>query len=587
MPPYAYLAIAGGVFLLLMVTVQFLNNRGNLNHIKSRTVGDGQHGTARFMTSQEKKMVYRELPFTPELWRKGENLPQSQGIIVGQRTKRGHTVALIDEGDVHALMIGAAGCGKTAYFLTPNIEFALASGISFLSTDSKGDIFRNYGRIAMQQYGYHVAVLDLRNPTKSDGFNLLHLACKYMDAWKLQSANISYKAKAEKYAKIIAKTIIGETGDKGVNSFFYDAAEGLLTSVILLIAEFAEPKQRHIISVFKLVQDLLEPSQIKGKSAFQVLMMRLPGEHKAKWFSGAALNSSEQGMASVLSTVLSRLNAFLDSELEQVLCFDTAIDAEKFCNEKSALFVVMPEENPGMFFMVSLIIQQLYREILSVADEKGGKLDKRVMFFCDELGTLPPIESAEMMFSAARSRKLSIVAVIQSYQQLEKNYGREGAAIITDNTQLTIAGGFAPGSESAERISKSLGSRTVLSGSVTKGKDNTSQQMQMTERPLLSPDELKSMKKGSFIVLKTGTHPFISQLKLFFQWGIQFDEANPYSLADQGARAVAYADKAKIEAAIIAKFPDIVVPIPEPKSAPQPGQNRRPQPQKALQIKVN
>jgi type IV secretion system protein VirD4 len=263
-------------------------------------------------------------------------------------------------------------------------------------------------------------------------------------------------------------------------------------------------------------------------------MMRLPGDHKAKWFSGAALNSSEQGMASVLSTVLSRLNTFLDSELEQILCFDTAIDAERFCNEKSALFVVMPEENPGMFFMVSLIIQQLYREILCVADEKGGKLDKKAMFYCDEFGTLPPIESAEMMFSAARSRKLSIVAVIQSYQQLEKNYGREGAAIICDNAQLTIAGGFAPGSESAERISKALGERTVLSGTVTKGKDSASSQMQMTGRALLSPDELKSMKKGSFIVLKTGAHPFISKLKLFFEWGISFDEANPYSLADQG-----------------------------------------------------
>jgi len=231
--------------------------------------------------------------------------------------------------------------------------------------------------------------------------------------------------------------------------------------------------------------------------------------------------------------------------------------------------------------MVSLIIQQLYREILSVADEKGGKLDKRVMFYADEFGTLPPIQSAEMMFSAARSRRLSIVAVIQSYQQLEKNYSREGAAIITDNTQLTIAGGFAPGSESAERISKAMGSRTVMSGSVTKGKDNTSQQLQMSERPLMSADELKSMNKGSFIVLKTGAHPFVSKLKLFFQWGILFDEENPYSLKDQGARAVEYADKAMIEAAIVKAFPNIVLPEPEQRPAPQPmpaPHRKKPQP---------
>ncbi|MBC8597624.1 hypothetical protein H8706_12275 [Oscillospiraceae bacterium NSJ-50] len=53
-------------------------------------------------------------------------------------------------------------------------------------------------------------------------------------------------------------------------------------------------------------------------------MAKLPDTHKAKWFAGAALNTSEQAMQSVLSTALSRLNAFLDSEMEQILCFDTA-----------------------------------------------------------------------------------------------------------------------------------------------------------------------------------------------------------------------------------------------------------------------
>ena len=77
---------------------------------------------------------------------------------------------------------------------------------------------------------------------------------------------------------------------------------------------------------------------------------------------------------------MSRLNAFLDSEMEQVLCFDTVIDAERFCKEKSALFIVMPEENPNAYFMISLLIQQLYREILAVADENGGKLRNRAIF---------------------------------------------------------------------------------------------------------------------------------------------------------------------------------------------------------------
>ena len=112
----------------------------------------------------------------------------------------------------------------------------------------------------------------------------------------------------------------------------YDAAEGLLTATILLVAEFCAPEKRHIVSVFKVIQELLAHSKKKGKNQFQQLIELLPNEHKAKWFAGAALNTAEQGMASVMSTALSRLNAFLDTELEQLLCFDTEIDAETFCN---------------------------------------------------------------------------------------------------------------------------------------------------------------------------------------------------------------------------------------------------------------
>ena len=303
----------------------------------------------------------------------------------------------------------------------------------------------------------------------------------------------------------------------------------------------------------------LYPFNFSGKTDPQGLyigrdMALLPNDHKAKWFAGAALNTAEQSMASVMSTALSRLNSFLDSELEQLLCFDTEIDAESFCGEKSAIFIIMPEENPNTFFMISLIIQQLYREILAVADENGGKLKNRCVFFCDEFGTLPKIESAEMMFSASRSRRLQIVPIIQSFSQLDKNYGKEGSEIIVDNTQVTLFGGFAPNSSSAEILSKALGSRTVMSGSVSRSKNDPSQSLQMMERPLLTSDELKSLPKGDFVVMKTGVHPMKVHLKLFFKWGIAFDEEHPYSVPEHGNRKVQYAEKKEIQDGIMMKY---------------------------------
>ena len=578
--------LAGGMLLLLAAATKF-SGSGSLN-IKSKTVGDGQHGTARWATPKEISQTYARVQFKVEDWRNGKELPNVQGLILGSTGKKGKVTALVDQDDIHCLMIGASGIGKTAFFLYPNMEFSCASGMSFLALDTKGDLARNYGTIATQCYGYQVAVIDLRNPTCSDGNNFLSLVNQYVDIFVKDPENIAAKAKAEKYAKILAKTIISPDGDssnRGQNAYFYDSAEGLLASVILLLAEFLPPKEidgelrerRHIVSVFKLVQDLLEPSQVKSKSQFQVLMSKLPSEHKAKWFAGSALNASDQAMASVLSTVLSRLNSFLDSELEQVLCFESSITAESFASKKSAIFLILPEEDPSKNFMAGLMIQQLSRELFAVADENEGRLPNRVVFFCDELGTMPPFDILPL-FSAGRSRKLTLVPIIQSLAQLEKNYGKEGAEILTDNCQDTIFGGFAPNSQTAEVLSKALGNQTVQSGYISKAKEGVNQSLQMMGRPLMAPDELKAIPKGEFVVMKTGTNPMRTRLRLFLDWGITFGEA--YQTPDCGQRKVYYADRKELEETILKKYPQ-----PKTEVMPQPpaSATRPLRPRQALQ----
>ncbi len=550
--------IVGGCLFLVLTLIVAIGDSASLKSFKRKEVGNGQHGTARFATQQEIRNTYVHIPYQPQLWRKGQNLPTEQGLIVGCKETASGMVAQLDNQDIHTLMIGASGVGKTANFLYPNIEYCCAAGMSFVTTDSKGDLYRNTATIAEKYYGYNISVIDLRNPTRSSGYNMLYLVNKYMDMFNT-TGKLEYKAKAEKFAKITAKTIIsaGENiSAMGQNAFFYEAAEGLITSVILLVGEFCPPEKRHIISVFKLIQDLLEPSNSNGKSQFQVLINRLPNEHKARWFAGAALNSPEQALASIMSTALSRLNAFLDSEMEQILCFESSIDVEEFCKKKSAIYLVLPEEDATKHFLVSLIFQQLYREMLTVADEKGGQLDKRVMIYADEIGTLPKIDGLEMIFSASRSRKISIVAIIQSLAQFEKTYGKEGAEIIVDNCQCTLFGSFAPNSRTAEEMSKNMGSQTILSGTVSKtsGKAEVNRSLQMIQRPLMTVDELKAMPKGHFIVTKTGCHPMKTRLKLFFEWGISFEKQG-YAVPEKSAREVKYADKNELTRAILKKYP--------------------------------
>ena len=163
---WIFLALCGALLVFLLMA-SFLSKSYSLNNIKSKTVGDGQHGTARWATPKEIGKTYHTVPFRPRRWRKGKDLPTVQGIILGsmggrkRRAKKGvisqatHKLlerlrrptagkkeqrkpkkkksaiskiknvvedqrdvrALVDSDDIHCLMIGASGVGKTAYFL--------------------------------------------------------------------------------------------------------------------------------------------------------------------------------------------------------------------------------------------------------------------------------------------------------------------------------------------------------------------------------------------------------------------------------------------------------------------------------------
>lgn len=133
------LIVSVGGLALFVFIVTTLGDRYSLNSLKDKTVGHGQHGTARWATSKEIRKTYRHIPFAPEQWRTDpDSRPKEQGIVVGCKNNRLAAVenfigrklrknyvgkstrtAMVDTGDVHALMIGAAGVGKTAYWLYP------------------------------------------------------------------------------------------------------------------------------------------------------------------------------------------------------------------------------------------------------------------------------------------------------------------------------------------------------------------------------------------------------------------------------------------------------------------------------------
>lgn len=168
-----------GIALVALIFLSESQKRYNLDSIKRKTVGDGQYGTARWATQEEIQSSTIQVPYEPEVWRYNEeSRPTTTGIVVNLTQNKKQILATIDPSDSHTLMVAGTGGGKTTTFMIPNIEYALACGTSFISTDSKGDLLRLYGKLC-EQYGYTCLNINFRTPMKSDSYNYIQTLLKY------------------------------------------------------------------------------------------------------------------------------------------------------------------------------------------------------------------------------------------------------------------------------------------------------------------------------------------------------------------------------------------------------------------------
>ncbi|MFR0936504.1 MAG: DUF3991 domain-containing protein [Hominenteromicrobium sp.] len=128
-----------GIALVALIFLSESQKRYNLDSIKRKTVGDGQYGTARWATQEEIQSSTIRVPYEPEVWRYNEeSRPTTTGIVVNltHEQKNKFSQPSILQTATH-LMVAGTGGGKTTTFMIPNIEYALACGTSFISTDSK------------------------------------------------------------------------------------------------------------------------------------------------------------------------------------------------------------------------------------------------------------------------------------------------------------------------------------------------------------------------------------------------------------------------------------------------------------------
>lgn len=511
---------------LMLSILPFLLFNKTLN-IKSQVVGDGQYGKSRWATPEEERKSYIFVPFDKE---------EKPGVIVGVKDNTWQ----VDTSDQSALMSAPPGSGKSTRVFIPNIEYNSRvvkntnKKVSFIITDCKCDLYRKT-KVTNELAGMKTQLLDFRNPLYSLKYNLMYNINKSMDLYintYNQKEKIKAYAQAEKYAKILSNSIVCnlDTNDKSeASEYFKNTAQGLITALLLLVSEYGEENQRHIISVFRLIIELNgldETSNVAEglqKSKMEKLLTYVEND-RLKYYAGASIKADVRTTMNIFSTALNNLANFIDIELEQMVCgHNEEISAENFIESPHAIYLVLPDENTTRHFFGSLFIRNFSNELIYLAETKyahmGGRLPCDYFYYLDEFGQMPPIKDVATLFTAIRSRGGRIIVGLQSLAQLEKTYTVQTAKTIKDACQIFISTYLSPlALDTAEQISKALGTQTVLSGGLTRSDNKTSANRNMIGRPLMFANDIINLPQGDFIIMKAGTYPIRTKLPYCYDY---------------------------------------------------------------------
>lgn len=484
--------------------------------------GNGQYGDARFMTPAEKKTTFLWVP------RGEEKIP---GFVI-EYNKKGWW---IDTSDQSMLMVSPPGGGKTTSEYEPTIRYNAEvcrhkpeAAASMIITDAKGQLLSSMGSI-VKGAGAFVYSLNFRYPLLSYQYNLMDNVNKHMDKSKAaqnREDEILEQAQAEKFAKLLAGSIVKNTdtpaSSGGESSeYFNQTSEGLLTAIILLVSEYGRGAERHIVSVFRLIIDLNGLSEgsteTLQKNRLESLFEVLPEEHRAKLFAGASTKADVRTSMNIFSSALGKLVSFIDAELEQLICdHSPELNTEDFIKRPTVIFLIVPDEDTTKHFFASLYIRNIMNELIAIAERQPGVkqvLPRPVICEWDEFGQIPPVKDFSNLITAARSRGIRFTIALQSLCQLEDKYSQARAKIIRQAFQMTLFSYQSPNAlETAKEFSKVLGNYTTHGGSVSRGDHNDSHSIQLMGRALMTEDEIITMPKGHWVLIKSGNPPL--QVKL-------------------------------------------------------------------------
>lgn len=549
---------------ITFIIIRFSVNNTDLNATKEvddrgvATSMAGTYGTARWMNETEAKKVYEVGPV--------ENVT---GTILGQFTQDGEEVIALPfepTGNRNLILIGPPGSGKSFGYVRTAVFQSIVRGESVVVTDPKGEIHNDMRKL-LESRGYKVKVFNLINQDLSNAWDCVQeiydpitgniddqrviTFCKTVIANTGGGANSKgdpFWESSEENLFRVAVSYCAYIREKSLIEIYERRAKELLTQLpyitqedeqslieIVKNPESAMVDRRRVVeylahsfygdeegdrklseweedaptcNISDIYDALLHNDLDKWEANFKYVPLSHPAASAWAVFKGMG----ERVQPNIVGGLNTRLQLFMTYKVRRVISNDD-IRLANLGAEKTALFLIISDDNASMQLLSSLLLSFLFKDLKEAFDAVGGEGRIPVNVVADELANTGVWPNFEKTIATARSRKIAVSLILQSLPQLTQLYGEENAETIIGccNTMLVLG---CNDKYTAEYISDKSGIVTIRAKSVSDtrassaGNRGVMQGYSLSEgdgkRNLVNPDEVQHLDKEQILIMTNG-----------------------------------------------------------------------------------
>lgn len=439
-----------------------------------------EHGSAKWGEAAAVNRKYADKRFT-------ENKILTQNVRIGFDAKKHRR-------NLNVLVCGGSGSGKTRFYCKPN---AMNCNTSMVILDCKGENARDIGSLLSAKM--EVKVLDLINMERSHCYNPFVYLKTDNDVQRLVT-NL-FKSTTPK-------------GSQTQDPFWDTAASMLLLALMFYLKYEAPPDEQN----FPMVMEMLRASEVREddesyQSPLDELFDRLEmrsADHIAVKYYRDYRSGSAKTLKSIQITLAARLEKFNLESLASMTVTDE-LELESIGEKKTALFIIIPDNDSSFNFLVSILYTQLFQQLFYSADHKhGGSLPVHVHFLMDEFANVSLPDDFDKILSVMRSRGVSVSIILQNMAQLKALFEKQWESIVGNCDEFLFLGGNEQSTH--KYVSELLGKETLDTntyGKSTGRNGNYSTNYQISGRELLTPDEVRMLDNRYAILFIRGERPVI------------------------------------------------------------------------------